>query len=99
MRASPSSAEHLRGRPAVERRWLHGDQHQVGGEQRRPHQAGDTRRPVDDDMIGASGEFRRFAMKRISRETDDAKQPCQAFSRAAAATSRAPSLADRRRSE
>ena len=69
--------QHLGRGPAVERRRLHRDQHEVGGEQRRAHQAGDTRRPVDDDVIGVARELRRFAMERVAREADDAEQPRQ----------------------
>ena len=91
--------QHLGRRPAVERRWLHRDQHQVGGEQRRAHQAGDARRPVDHHMIGVARQFRRFAMKRVARQADDTEQASAGLRARAAATSRAPSLAGRRRSE
>jgi hypothetical protein len=67
--------QHLARRPAVERRWLGGDQHEVGGEQRRAHQPGDARRPVDDDVIGVAGDLRRLAMQRVARQADDAEQP------------------------
>ena len=52
--------QHLGGSPAIEGRRLHRDQHQVSGEQRRAHETGDTRRPIDDDVIGLPGQFRRF---------------------------------------
>ena len=90
--------QHLARCPAVERRWLGGDQHDVGGEQRRAHQAGDARRPVDDDVIGVTRELGRFAVQRVARQADDAEQPRQSFPCPLLATSRAPSLADRRRS-
>ena len=68
-------AQHLGRGPAVERRRLYRDQHEVGGEQRRAHQAGDTRRSVDDDMIGGARDLRRLAMERVARETHHAEQP------------------------
>ena len=67
--------QHLARCPAVERRRLRGDQHEIGGEQRRAHQAGDARRAVDDDVVGVAGELRRFAMQRVARQADDAEQP------------------------
>ena len=79
MRASCDQLQHLARGPAVERRRLRGDQHQVGGEQRRAHQPGDARRPVDDDVIGVAGEFRRLAMQRVARQADDAEQARQAL--------------------
>ena len=71
--------QHLAGRPAVERRRLHGDQHKVSGEQGRTHQSGDARRPVDDDVTGVSRQFGRFSMQRVARETDDAEEPRHAL--------------------
>ena len=51
----------------------------VGGEQRRAHQTGDARWPVDDDVIGVAGQLGRFAMQRVARQADDAEQPRQPF--------------------
>src|SRR3546814_9710006 len=74
-----SSDRHLGRGPAVERRRLHRDQHKVGGEQRRAHQAGDTRRPVDDDVIDVARQLRRFTVERVARQADNAEQPLQSL--------------------
>ncbi len=50
MRASFRSASISAEGPTVEWRRLHRDQHQVGCEQRRAHEAGDTRQTVDHDF-------------------------------------------------
>ena len=71
--------QHFSGRPAVERRRLHRDQHQVAREQSRTHQAGDARRPVNHDMIGVAGQFWRLAMQGVTRKADNAEQARQAF--------------------
>jgi hypothetical protein len=74
-------AEHLGGGPAVEGRRLHGNQHEIGREQRRAHEASDTRRPVDDDMIGGARDLRRFTVERVTREANDAEQPWDVLAR------------------
>ena len=66
--------QHLCRGPTVERRWLHRDEHEIGGEQRRTHQAGDARWPVDHDMIGIASEFGRLPVQRIAGEANDAEQ-------------------------
>lgn len=71
--------QHLAGRPAVERRGLRRDQHEISGEQGRTHQCGDARRPVDDDVTGVSREFGCLPMQRVAREADDAEEPRHAF--------------------
>ena len=53
---------------------MRGDQDEIGGEQGRAQQAGDARRPVDDDVIGVAGELGRFAVQRVARQADDAEQ-------------------------
>jgi hypothetical protein len=52
---------------------------EIGGDQRRAHQPGDTRRTVDDDVIGVAGEFGRFPMQRVARPADDADPPREPF--------------------
>jgi hypothetical protein len=49
-------------------------------------------------MIGVARQLGRFTVQRIARQADDAEQARQAFAGCAAATSRAPSPAGRRRS-
>ena len=73
--------QHLGRCPAVERRRLHGDQHEIGSEQRRAHQASDTRRPVDDDMIGvrAISGASRWSVSRARPTTPNSRRQ---FSRA-----------------
>ena len=66
--------QHLGRAPAVEGRRLRGDQDEIGGEQGRAQQAGDARRPVDDDVVGVAGELRRFPVQRVARQADDAEQ-------------------------
>ncbi len=68
-------AEHLGRGPAVERRWLHGDQHEICGEQRRAHQPRDARRSVDDDVICGARNLGRFTVECVAREANDAEQP------------------------
>ena len=50
-----------------------------GAERRQP---GDARRAIDDDVIGVTGEFRRFAMKRVAGKLDDTEQLAKSFLRA-----------------
>ena len=71
--------QHLAGGPAVERRGLRRDQDEIGREQGRAHQAGNARRPVDDDVAGVSRELGRLAMEGVARKADDAEEPRQAF--------------------
>jgi hypothetical protein len=71
--------EHLAGRPAVERRRLGRDQHEVSCEQSRTHQSGDARRTVDDDVTGVSRELGRLSMQSVARKADDAEEPRQTF--------------------
>src|SRR3546814_13141591 len=45
----------------------------------RAHQAGDTRRPVDDDVIDVARQLRRFTVDRVARQADNAEQPLQSL--------------------
>ena len=51
---------HLGRRPQVVGAGLHRDQHALGRQQRGACQCGDARRAVDDDVVGAAGQLRRF---------------------------------------
>jgi hypothetical protein len=74
--------QYFAGGPPIERRRLRRDQDQIGGKQRRTHQTGDARRPVDNDVVGIAGEFRRLAVQRVARQPDDAEQAWEALLRA-----------------
>src|ERR1700676_2795936 len=78
MRASSISFS-FAGGPSVERRRLRRDQDEIGGKQRRAHQTGDARRPVDNDVVGIAGEFGRLQVQRIAGKADDAEQPWPAL--------------------
>lgn len=64
--------------PTVECRWLHRDKRQVGGDQRRAHQPGDTRRAIDDNMVHAGSLHPCFQVQRLAGQADDAEQTGQA---------------------
>ena len=71
--------QHFGRGPAIEGRRLHRDQHQVGGEERGAHEAGDTRRSVDDDVIDIAGDLRCLAVQCVPCEADGAEQSRQAL--------------------
>jgi hypothetical protein len=77
--ARAEQREHFGGGPAVERRRLHRDQHEVGREQRRAHQPGNARWTVDDDVVGVAGQLRRFTVERVAGQAHDTEQPLQPF--------------------
>ena len=58
---------------------LYRDQHALGRQQRGARQGGDARRAVDDDVIGATRQLRRFLMQRFAGEAHGAEQPGQAL--------------------
>ncbi len=74
--------EHLARRPAVERRWLRRDHDEVGGQQSRAGDAGDSRRPIDDDMVDLASEVGKLLVKRLAGEPQHAEQSWQAFAKA-----------------
>ena len=71
--------QHLGRGPAVEGRWLHRDQRQIGCKQRRAHQTSDTGRTINNDMIRVTRQFRRFPVQGIAGKSDDGEQPWQPF--------------------
>jgi hypothetical protein len=71
--------QHLAGRPAVERRRVGWDEDQVRCEQRGPHQSGNARGPVNDQVTCVSRELGRLLVKRIPCKANDAEEPRQSF--------------------
>lgn len=71
--------QHLAGRPAVERRRLGWDKDQVRGEPRRPHQPGNARGPVNDQVTRVSRELGCLLVKRIPCKAYDAEEPLQSL--------------------
>jgi hypothetical protein len=55
---------------------------EIGGDQRRAHQPGDTRRTVDDDVIDVARQLRSLAMQCVARKADDAEEPRKGFASA-----------------
>src|SRR3546814_3392526 len=60
-------------------RWLHRERREVTSEQRRRQQVGDTRRPVDDDMIRAARQLGCFDVQGVTGEADHTEEPGQSF--------------------
>jgi predicted phosphoribosyltransferase len=58
---------------------LRRDRHQIGGKQRRSHQAGKALRAVDNDGVGVAGEFWPLRVQHIAGKADAAKQPWPAL--------------------
>src|SRR3546814_19453033 len=52
---------------------------EVTSEQRRTQQVGDTRRPVDDDMIHAARQLGCFDVQGVTGEADHTEEPGQSF--------------------
>ncbi|GCE84551.1 hypothetical protein MSKU9_2692 [Komagataeibacter diospyri] len=73
--------QHLGRGPAVERRGLGRDQHQVGGQQGRAQQCRYSRWTVDHDVIRPLSQCRSFVMQRVARQPHDTEQPGQPFPR------------------